>query len=148
MLQGKRVLIGISGGIAAFKIPYLVRELIKADAEVRCILTPSASEFVTPLTLATLSKNPVESELYNSETGVWTNHVDLALWADLLIVAPLTASTLSKMVSGHSDNLLLTTYLSSKCAVLIAPAMDLDMYSHPSTITNLTQRFKLNSNQS
>jgi phosphopantothenoylcysteine decarboxylase/phosphopantothenate--cysteine ligase len=137
MLKGKRVLIGISGGIAAYKIPFLVRYLVKNGAEVRCILTPSASAFVTPLTLATLSKNEVASKLYDAETGIWTNHVELGLWADLFIIAPLTASSLAKMAQGQSDNLMLTTYLSARCPVLVAPAMDLDMYAHPSTTRNL-----------
>lgn len=137
MLRGKRVLIGVSAGIAAYKVPELVRLFTKNNAEVRCILTPSASAFVTPLTLATVSHNPVFSELYDPVTGLWTNHVELGLWADLMIIAPLTASTLSKLVSGHSDNLLLTTYLSARCPVLLAPAMDLDMYSHPSTQQNI-----------
>ena len=139
MLRGKRVLIGISGGIAAYKIPELVRLFLKNNAEVRCILTPSASSFVTPLTLATLSRNPVESELYDPISGLWSNHVELGLWADLFVIAPLTASTLSKMAVGHSDNLLLTTYLSSRCPVLVCPAMDLDMYAHASTKDNLNK---------
>lgn len=137
MLRGKRILIGISGGIAAYKIPELVRLFVKNNAEVRCVITPSASAFVTPLTLATVSKNPVYSELFDASTGQWTNHVELGLWADLMVIAPLTASTLSKMAVGHSDNLLLTTYLSAKCPVLAAPAMDLDMYSHASTKRNI-----------
>lgn len=137
MLKGKRVLIGVSGGIAAYKIPYLVRLFKKAGAEVRCILSSSASSFVSPLTLATLAENEVHAELFNPQTGTWTNHVELGLWADVMIIAPLTASTLSKLVSGHSDNLLLTTYLSAKCPVVVAPAMDLDMYAHPSTQDNL-----------
>lgn len=138
MLQGKRVLIGISGGIAAYKIPFLVRYFVKNGAEVRCILTPSASAFVTPITLATLSKNEAISKLYDAETGAWTNHVELGLWADLFIIAPLTASSLAKMAQGQSDNLLLTTYLSARCPILVAPAMDLDMYAHPSTKRNLS----------
>jgi phosphopantothenoylcysteine decarboxylase / phosphopantothenate---cysteine ligase len=137
MLKGKRVLIGVSGGIAAYKIPYLVRLFKKAGAEVRCILSASASSFVTPLTLATLSENEVHAELFNPQTGSWTNHVELGLWADLMVIAPATAATLSKLVSGHSDNLLLTTYLSAKCPVVVAPAMDLDMYAHASTQENL-----------
>ncbi len=137
MLKGKHVLIGISGGIAAYKTPFLVRLLKKAGAEVRCILSPSASSFVTPLTLSTLSENEVYTELFDKNTGEWTNHVELGLWADLMIIAPLTASSLSKLVSGHSDNLLLTSYLSAKCPVLVAPAMDLDMFAHPSTQHNL-----------
>lgn len=144
MLKGKHVLIGISGGIAAYKIPFLVRLLKKAGAEVRCILSPSATSFVTPLTLSTLSENEVYTELFNKNTGEWTNHVELGLWADLMIIAPLTASSLSKLVSGHSDNLLLTSYLSAKCPVLVAPAMDLDMYAHPSTQQNLATLTKRN----
>lgn len=144
MLKGKHVLIGISGGIAAYKTPFLVRLLKKAGAEVRCILSPSASSFVTPLTLSTLSENEVYTELFNKNSGEWTNHVELGLWADLMIIAPLTASSLSKLVSGHSDNLLLTTYLSAKCPVLVAPAMDLDMYAHPSTQNNLAVLTKRN----
>ena len=137
MLRGKRVLIGISGGIAAYKIPELVRLFVKNNAEVRCILTPSASAFVTPLSLATLSNNAVHTELFDPITGRWTNHVDLGLWADLMIIAPLTASSLAKMACGHSNNLMLTTYLSARCPVLVAPAMDLDMYAHPSTQENI-----------
>ncbi len=137
MLKGKRILIGVTGGIAAYKIPLLVREFIKLGAEVKCILTPASSDFVTPLSLATVSKNAVYSELFDSKTGLWTNHVDLGLWADTFVIAPLTASSLAKMVVGHSDNLLLTTYLSSRCPVFVAPAMDLDMYAHFSTQENL-----------
>ncbi len=144
MLEGKRILIGITGGIAAYKIPELVRLFVKNQAEVRCILTPSASAFVTPLTLATVSKNPVASELFDAKTGQWTNHVELGLWADIFIIAPLTASSLSKMALGHSDNLLLTTFLSAKCPVLVAPAMDLDMYAHTSTLENIDKLKKMN----
>lgn len=143
MWKGKRVLVGITGGIAAYKVPILVRELIKLEAEVKCIMTPASLAFVTPLTLATLSKNEVNIDLYNPETGQWANHVELALWADIFIVAPLTASSLAKMAVGHSDNLLLATYLSAKCPVFVAPAMDLDMYAHPSTKANL-QKVKNN----
>lgn len=137
MLKGKRILVGVTGGIAAYKIPLLVRELIKLEAEVKCILTSASSDFVTPLTLATLSKNEVYTDLYDQRSGLWTNHVELGLWADAMIIAPLTASSLSKMVIGHSDNLLLTTYLSARCPVFVAPAMDLDMYQHFSTTENL-----------
>jgi phosphopantothenoylcysteine decarboxylase/phosphopantothenate--cysteine ligase len=137
LLKGKHVLIGICGGIAAYKIPLLVRLFVKNGAEVRCILTPSASAFVSPLTLATLSKQPVESQLFDPVTGTWANHVELGLWADLFVIAPLTASSLAKMAHGQSDNLLLTTYLSARCPVLAAPAMDLDMYAHPSVLRNL-----------
>ncbi|GAB5474332.1 MAG: bifunctional phosphopantothenoylcysteine decarboxylase/phosphopantothenate--cysteine ligase CoaBC [Maribacter sp.] len=135
MLGGKKVLLGITGGIAAYKTTFLVRLLIKAGAEVKVILTDSASSFVSPLTLATLSKNPVLSSFIKEESGEtdWNNHVELGLWADLMIIAPATANTLSKMANGACDNLLLATYLSAKCPVFYAPAMDLDMYKHPST---------------
>lgn len=135
-LQGKKILIGISGGIATYKMNYLVRDFIKLGAEVQVILSPSAQNFVSKLTLSTLSKNPVFSEFYG-ENGVWNNHVDLALWADLILMAPCTANTLSKMVNGACDNLLLAVYMSAKSPVFIAPAMDLDMYKHPSTLQNL-----------
>jgi phosphopantothenoylcysteine decarboxylase / phosphopantothenate---cysteine ligase len=137
MLEGKKVLVGISGGIAAYKIPYLIRLLVKNGAEVKVMMTPSASDFVTPLTLATVSKNPILTEFFHSETGEWYNHVELALWADLMVIAPLTANTLSKMANGQADNLLLATYMSAKCPVMFAPAMDLDMYQHPSTKLNI-----------
>lgn len=135
VLSGKKIVLGISGGIAAYKTATLVRLFVKAGAHVRVIMTPAAKDFVTPLTLSTLSKNPVHSSFYNEEdeNAVWNNHVELALWADLFLIAPATANTLSKMVSGTSDNLLLATYLSAKCTVYFAPAMDLDMYRHPST---------------
>lgn len=135
MLGGKKVLLGITGGIAAYKTTFLVRLLIKAGAEVKVILTDSASSFVSPLTLATLSKNPILSSFIKEESGEtdWNNHVELGLWADLMIIAPATANTLSKMANGACDNLLLATYLSAKCPVFYAPAMDLDMYKHPST---------------
>ncbi|NAS13384.1 bifunctional phosphopantothenoylcysteine decarboxylase/phosphopantothenate--cysteine ligase CoaBC [Poritiphilus flavus] len=135
MLGGKNILLGITGGIAAYKTTFLVRLLIKAGAKVKVILTPSAASFVSPLTLATLSKNPVVSSFVNEEEGSidWNNHVELGLWADLMIIAPATANTLSKMTSGTCDNLLLATYLSAKCPVFFAPAMDLDMYNHPSS---------------
>lgn len=135
VLSGKKIVLGISGGIAAYKTATLVRLFVKAGAHVRVIMTPAAKDFVTPLTLSTLSKNPVYSSFYDEEdeNAVWNNHVELALWADLFLIAPATANTLSKMVSGTSDNLLLATYLSAKCTVYFAPAMDLDMYRHPST---------------
>ncbi len=135
MLSGKNILIGISGGIAAYKTTFLVRLLIKAGANVKVILTESASSFVSPLTLATLSKNPVLSSFVKEENDTvdWNNHVELGLWADIMLIAPATANTLSKMVNGTSDNLLLATYLSAKCKVFFAPAMDLDMYQHPSS---------------
>lgn len=139
MLSGKKVLLGVTGSIAAYKASFLVRLLIKAGAEVKVVLSPAARDFVTPLTLATLSKNPVLWEYFDKEDdqGQWNNHVDLGLWADMLIIAPATADTLSKMVAGHCDNLLMGVYLSAKCPVYFAPAMDLDMYRHPSTIENI-----------
>ena len=138
MLSGKNILIGITGGIAAYKTAHLVREFIKAGSNVKCIQTPSSKKFITPLTLSTLSKNEVYSEFTSDEENPrWNDHVKLALWADLFILAPVTANTLSKMCQGECDNLLIATYLSSKCQVYFAPAMDLDMYKHPSTIENL-----------
>lgn len=135
MLRGKKILLGITGGIAAYKTTFLVRLFIKAGAEVRVILTESAADFVSPLTLATLSKNPVLHSFIKEEEGTtdWNNHVEMGLWADLMVIAPATANTLSKMAHGTCDNLLLATYLSAKCPVFFAPAMDLDMYQHPST---------------
>ncbi len=138
MLSGKNILIGITGGIAAYKIAHLVREFIKSGSNVKCIQTPNSKSFITPLTLSTLSKNKVYSEFTSDEKNPsWNDHVKLALWADLFIIAPATANTLSKMCQGVCDNLLLATYLSSKCQVYFAPAMDLDMYKHPSSIQNL-----------
>ena len=135
VLSGKKILLGITAGIAAYKTAYLVRLFVKAGAEVKVVMTPSAKEFVTPLTLSTLSKNEVHSSFTNEEddNAQWNNHVALALWADLFVIAPATANTLSKMAHGTSDNLLLAVYLSAKCPVYYAPAMDLDMYQHPST---------------
>ena len=135
-IQGKKILICVSGGIAAYKINYLIRNLIKKGAEVQILMTPSAEHFVSKLTLSTLSKKPVFSEFY-SENGTWNNHVEFALWADLIVVAPCTANTLAKMVHGICDNLVIATYLSAKCPIFIVPAMDLDMYQHPSTRQNL-----------
>lgn len=139
MLRGKKVLLGVTGSIAAYKSAHLVRLLVKAGADVRVVLTPAASEFVTPLTLSTLSKNPVLDSFTNDDKGakVWNNHVELGLWADLFIVAPASSNTLSKMASGQCDNLLTATYASAKCPVYIAPAMDLDMYAHPANLENL-----------
>ncbi len=136
MLKGKKVLLGVSGGIAAYKTAFLVRELIKKEAEVKVIMTPASFGFVAPLTLGTLAKNPVISDFVDHR-GDWNNHVDLALWADIMIIAPCTANTMAKMVNGVCDNVLLATYLSAKCKVLFAPAMDLDMYQHPSTKNNI-----------
>ncbi len=138
-MQGKRVLVGITGGIAAYKIASFIRLLKKQGAEVRCMMTPASSDFITPLTVATLSENPVGIEFYDSKTGIWTNHVEWALWADVMIFAPVTANSLAKMAHGFSDNFLLATYLSAKCPVFVAPAMDLDMYAHPTTARNLKQ---------
>ncbi|MCK0159815.1 bifunctional phosphopantothenoylcysteine decarboxylase/phosphopantothenate--cysteine ligase CoaBC [Allomuricauda sp. F6463D] len=139
MLSGKNILLGISGGIAAYKTTFLVRLLIKAGAQVKIVMTQSASSFVSPLTLSTLSKNPVLLDFVNQEDGSlsWNNHVELGLWADVMLIAPASANTLSKMANGTCDNLLLATYLSAKCPVYFAPAMDLDMYKHPSTKSSL-----------
>jgi len=139
VLSSKNILLGVTAGIAAYKTAYLVRLFIKAGANVQVIMTPASKEFVTPLTLSTLSKNPVHSTFYDKsdENEVWNSHVDLGLWADYFIIAPATANTMSKMVNGTCDNLLLATYLSAKCPVYVAPAMDLDMYKHASTKENL-----------
>jgi phosphopantothenoylcysteine decarboxylase/phosphopantothenate--cysteine ligase len=137
MLEGKHILLGISGSIAAYKCAALTRLFVKAGAEVKIIMTSAATEFITPLTLSTLSKNPVHSSFVKNEQGEWTNHVDLALWADVFIIAPASANTLAKMANGICDNLLLATYLSAKCQVWFAPAMDLDMYLHPATKSNI-----------
>lgn len=138
-MQGKRILLGITGGIAAYKIAFLIRILKKRGAEVKCIMTPASSDFISPLVVATLSENPVGIEFWDKKTGVWTNHVDYGLWADVFVVAPLTANTLAKMAAGVCDNLFLATYLSMKCPTIVAPAMDLDMYVHPTTHRNLDQ---------
>lgn len=135
-LQGKKIILGITGGIAAYKMNYLVRDLIKSGAEVKIILTKSAEQFVSALTLSTLSKNKVYTDFYD-ENKTWNNHVELALWADLLLIAPCTANTLSKITTGVCDNLLMAVYMSAKCPVVIAPAMDLDMYAHPTVTKNL-----------
>ncbi|MDH5381370.1 MAG: bifunctional phosphopantothenoylcysteine decarboxylase/phosphopantothenate--cysteine ligase CoaBC [Cyclobacteriaceae bacterium] len=137
MLQGKKILLGISGSIAAYKTAFLVRLLVKAGAEVKVIMTPASTEFISPLTLSTLSKNPALSRFVKNDAGEWNNHVELGLWGDLFLIAPATANTLAKMSQGLCDNLLLATYLSARCPVMIAPAMDLDMYKHPSTTRNL-----------
>lgn len=142
-LRGKKILLGITGGIAAYKISYLIRDFIKNEAEVQVILTPDAKDFVSPLTLSTLSKKPVYSD-FTTQSGEWNNHVNLALWADVMLIAPCTANTLAKMVNGICDNLLIATYLSTKCPIFIAPAMDLDMYTHPSTERNLDLAKKYN----
>ena len=141
ILSGKNILLGISGGIAAYKTASLVRLFVKSGANVKVVMTPSSKDFITPLTLSTLSKHPVHSSFTSEEddNAVWNNHVDLGLWADLFIIAPATANTLSKMANGVCDNLLLATYLSAKCPIYFTPAMDLDMYKHPSTL----QSFKV-----
>jgi phosphopantothenoylcysteine decarboxylase/phosphopantothenate--cysteine ligase len=135
ILSGKNILLGVTAGIAAYKTAHLVRLLVKVGAQVKVVMTPASKEFVTPLTLSTLSKNPVYSTFYDKEeeNELWNSHVDLGIWADYMIIAPATANTLSKMANGVCDNLLLATYLSAKCKVYFAPAMDLDMYKHPST---------------
>jgi phosphopantothenoylcysteine decarboxylase/phosphopantothenate--cysteine ligase len=135
-LSGKKILIAISGGIAAYKIHFLIRDFVKKGAEVQVIMTPDAEHFVTKLSISTLSKNPVYTDFYG-DNGSWNSHVEMALWADVMVVAPCTANTMAKMVHGICDNLLIATYMSAKCPVFIAPAMDLDMYAHPSTMKNL-----------
>ncbi len=137
MLSGKKVLLAVSGSIAGYKAAFFVRLLVKAGCEVRVIMTESAKDFITPLTLSTLSKNPVHSAFFDKGTGAWDNHVELGLWADALIVAPASANTIAKMANGICDNLLLATYLSAKCPVFFAPAMDLDMHLHASTRSNI-----------
>ena len=141
ILKEKKILLGITAGIAAYKTASLVRLFIKLGAEVKVIMTPASKNFITPLTLSTLSKNPVHSTFYSKEdeNELWNNHVDLGLWADYILIAPATANTLSKMANGTCDNLLLATYLSSKCPVYFAPAMDLDMYKHPSSLESLNK---------
>ncbi len=136
-LKNKKILLGVSGSIAAYKSALLVRLLVKEGAEVKVIMTESAKDFITPLTLSTLSKNPVLSSFTKGDSGEWNNHVELGLWADVMIIAPASANTLAKCANGIADNLLIATYLSAKCSVFFAPAMDLDMYKHPSTIENL-----------
>ena len=136
-LQGKHIVLGITGGIAAYKSATLLRLFIKAGAEVQVVMTPSAKEFITPVTLSALSQKPVVSEFFTANTGEWHSHVDLGLWADCMVIAPATASTIGKMANGVADNMLVTTYLSAKSQVFVAPAMDLDMMAHPSTTRNI-----------
>lgn len=136
-LKGKKIILGITGSIAAYKAAYLLRSLIKKGAEVQVVITPAGKEFITPVTLSALSQKPVISEFFGANDGTWNSHVDLGLWADLLLIAPATASTIGKMANGIADNMLITTYLSAKCPVMVAPAMDLDMFQHPSTQKNL-----------
>lgn len=137
MLKGKKIILGITGSIAAYKAAYLTRALIKKGAEVQIVITPAGKEFITPVTLSALTGKPVVSEFFSANDGTWHSHVDLGLWADLLLIAPATASTIGKMANGIADNMLITTYLSAKAPVFIAPAMDLDMFAHPSTQHNL-----------
>ena len=137
MLKGKNIIVGITGGIAAYKTASLVRLFVKAGASVQVIMTPNAREFITPVTLSTLSGKPVISEFFTANTGQWNSHVDLGLWADAMVIAPATASTIAKMANGVADNTLVTTYLSAKAPVFVAPAMDLDMFKHPTTKRNL-----------
>lgn len=137
MLRGKRVILGVSGSIAAYKSAQVIRLLIKAGAEVKVLMTKSAHDFITPLTLSTLSKNPVLTEFVKDDSGQWNNHVELGLWADMLLIAPATANTIAKLANGICDNLLCATYLSARCPVALAPAMDLDMFRHPTTISNI-----------
>lgn len=137
MLKGKHIILGISGGIAAYKSVMLLRLLIKAGAEVQVVITPSGKEFITPVTLSALSGKPVVSEFFTANTGEWHSHVDLGLWADAMVIAPATANTIAKMANGVADNMLVTTYLSAKAPVFVAPAMDLDMMAHPSTKRNI-----------
>lgn len=139
MLRGKKILIGVTGSIAAYKIPLLIRLLVKEGAEVQVILTENARDFITPLTISTLSRRPALTYPFNPEDGTWNNHVEMGGWADLMLIAPASAATISKMVSGQADNLLMTTYLSAKCPVFFAPAMDLDMYKHVATQKNIEQ---------
>jgi phosphopantothenoylcysteine decarboxylase/phosphopantothenate--cysteine ligase len=146
MLKGRKILLGVTGGIAAYKAAVIIRLLVREGAEVKVIMTPLAKEFITPLTLATLSKNPVLVDFFNPEDGSWNSHIDLGLWADLFIIAPATANTMGKMAAGIADNLLLTTCLSARCPVLLAPAMDLDMLAHPATVSNI-ERLKSFGNQ-
>ncbi len=137
MLAGKKILLAVCGSIAAYKTAFFVRLLVKEGAQVQVIMTESAKTFISPLTLATLSKRPVYSDFIKDDTGQWTNHVELGMWADLMIIAPLSAHTLGKIAHGICDNLIMATYLSAKCPVMVSPAMDLDMYRHPTTIENL-----------
>ena len=137
MLKNKHIILGITGSIAAYKAAYLIRGLVKKGAEVQVVITPAGKEFITPLTLSTLSSHPVISEFFSNRDGTWNSHVDLGLWADAMLIAPATASSIGKMANGIADNMLITTYLSCKAPVFVAPAMDLDMFAHPSTQANL-----------
>ncbi|NLI64108.1 MAG: bifunctional phosphopantothenoylcysteine decarboxylase/phosphopantothenate--cysteine ligase CoaBC, partial [Bacteroidales bacterium] len=137
MLKGKKIVLGITGSIAAYKACYIIRGLVKKGAEVQVVITPSGKEFITPITLSALTSKPVISEFFAQRDGTWNSHVDIGLWADAMLIAPATAATLGKMAHGIADNMLITTYLSMKAPVFIAPAMDLDMFAHPSTKKNM-----------
>ena len=137
MLEGRKILLGVTGGIAAYKVANIIRLLVRGGAEVKVVMTAHAKEFITPLTMATLSRNPVLADFFDPEDGRWNSHVDLGLWSDLYLIAPATANTIGKMASGIADNLLLTSYLSARCPVFVAPAMDVDMLNHPATIKNI-----------
>ena len=137
MLKGKKIVLGITGSIAAYKAAHITRGFIKKGAEVQVVITPAGKEFITPITLSALTSKPVISEFFAQRDGTWNSHVDIGLWADAMIIAPATASTIGKMANGIADNMLITTYLSMKAPVFIAPAMDLDMFAHPSTQKNL-----------
>src|SRR5688572_15443544 len=137
MLQGKKIVLGVTGSIAAYKAAVLTRLFVKAGAEVKVVMTQAAKDFITPLTLSTLSKNPVLTEFIKDESGQWNNHVELGLWADCMLIAPATANTIAKIANGVCDDLLSAVYLSARCPVFLAPAMDLDMLAHPSTQENL-----------
>mgnify|MGYP000913489873 CR=1 FL=1 len=136
-LAGKHIVLGVTGSIAAYKAAVLTRLLIKKGAEVQIVITPAGKEFITPITLSTLTSKPVISEFFSGRDGTWNSHVDLGLWADVMLIAPATASTIAKMAHGIADNMLVTTYLSAKAPVFVAPAMDLDMFRHPSTQHNI-----------
>jgi phosphopantothenoylcysteine decarboxylase/phosphopantothenate--cysteine ligase len=138
MLKGKKILIGVTGGIAAYKTATVIRLLVKEGCDVKVIMTDHAKEFITPLTLATLSRNPVLTEFFSPENGNWNSHVELGIWADLFLIAPATANTIARMAHGIADNLLLTTYLSCRCPVFVAPSMDADMLNHKATVKNLS----------
>ena len=137
MLKGKKIVLGITGSIAAYKACLIIRGLIKKGAEVQTVITPAGKEFITPITLSALTHKPVISEFFSQRDGTWNSHVDIGLWADVMVIAPCTASTIGKMANGIADNMLITTYLSMKAPVFVAPAMDLDMYAHPSTQQNI-----------
>lgn len=137
MLKGKKIIVGVTGGIAAYKTATVIRLLVKEGCEVKVVMTDHAKDFITPLTLATLSRNPVLTDFFSPENGNWNSHIELGIWADLFLVAPATANTIARMAHGIADNLLLTTYLSCRCPVFIAPSMDVDMLNHKATIKNL-----------